>query len=254
MHGLLARAGEASASTSAAPTSAKPEESASSKSNAKSDDTATDKQPASTTTDLNTAEPTESGKTSGTRTKGGKPTHTGFAIDAPPGGVNMLTPAPNVEPTPLYKMRDHVTWGWNYTSLLGTPTAIDVMVSCSTASETWTLTNNMSFTTMVNYVWDTSVEADSVEKPLLNAMYTLIVKDSDADMTAPPEPGYLGTYKGFTFGLYSPKPYTPYPDWTCTGCSDASSLLDRQALGLAVVMSIVTFLSFTWFVAGLGLH
>ncbi|XP_044718060.1 uncharacterized protein HRG_08702 [Hirsutella rhossiliensis] len=208
----------------------------------------------------NTAEPTatgkSSGKSSGTRTKdgGSEATHTEFPPDAPPGGVSMLSPATNLEPTPLYKIRDHVTWSWNYTSLLGTPTAVDVLVSCSVASETWTLTSNMTFETSVEYVWDTNKEADSVEKPLLEQLYTLIVKDSEAAITAPPQPGYLGTYKGFTFGLYAGKPATAFADWKCTGCSGASSLFDNQALGLAVSMSVITFLSFTWFVSGLGLR
>ncbi|POR37124.1 Uncharacterized protein TPAR_02633 [Tolypocladium paradoxum] len=216
------------------------------------------------TVDLNTAEPSKTGMGTGKGTgkatganannSTNKPTHTQFAPDSPAGGVQILTPATNAEPTVLYKIKDQVTWGWNYTSLQGTPTAIDVLVSCSSASATWTLTSNMTFATSVNYVWDTKKQAEDPEAPLLTEMYTLIVKDSDSAITAAPEPGYLGVYSGFKFGLYTAQPYTPYPDWTCPGCSDASSLFSHQALGLAVTMSIVTFFSFTWFVAGLGLH
>ncbi|GJN69517.1 hypothetical protein VFPFJ_06241 [Purpureocillium lilacinum] len=223
--------------------------------------------------DLNTAEPTQSGDTASetgtgsatgkktgkgtgkaTGTKTGK-THSTFAPDSPPGGVSMLTPAPNLQATPLYKIGDDVTWSWNYTSLQGTPTAVDVLVSCSVASNTWTLTSNMTFATSVNYVWETKEEAGSVQNPLLTEMYTLIVKDSDTQITSAPEPGYLGTWQQFRFGLYAPQPYVPYSEWKCPGqCSSGSSLFDRQAIGLAVSMSVVTFLSFTWFVAGLGLH
>ncbi|KND92602.1 hypothetical protein TOPH_02529 [Tolypocladium ophioglossoides CBS 100239] len=208
------------------------------------------------TVDLNTAEPSKTGKATGTNTKNGtsKATHTEFAPDSPVGGVQILTPATNVEPTVLYKIKDQVTWGWNYTSLQGTPTAIDVLVSCSSASATWTLTSNMTFATSVNYVWDTKKQADDPEAPLLTEMYTLIVKDSDSAITAAPEAGYLGVYSGFKFGLYTAQPYTPYPEWTCPGCSDASSFFSHQPLGLAVTMSVVTFFSFTWFVAGLELH
>ncbi|PFH61807.1 hypothetical protein XA68_16235 [Ophiocordyceps unilateralis] len=214
-----------------------------------------------TATDSNSAEPTGSDKPTGsdeptaTKDGDGKGTHTGFPPDAPPGGINMLTPLANLEPTPLYRIRQTVTWGWNYTSLLGTPTAIDIMVSCAVAAETWTLTRNMSFATSVNYVWDTNEQANSVETPLLTQMYTLIVKDSDADINAPPEPGYLGTAKNFfSFGLYAGQTYTPFSDWKCTGCSGAAAVFDRQAVGLALVTSTLTVLSFTWFVAGLGLH
>ncbi|EQK97342.1 hypothetical protein OCS_06944 [Ophiocordyceps sinensis CO18] len=166
----------------------------------------------------------------------------------------MISPATSIEPTPLYKIRDHVTWSWNYTSLLGTPTAVDVLVSCSVASEMWTLTSNMTFETSVEYVWDSSKEADFVEKPLPEQLCTFIVKDSEAAISAGPSPGQLGTYKGLTFGLYAGKPATAFADWKCTGCSGASSLFDSQALGLAVSMSVITFLSFTWFVAGLELR
>lgn len=220
-------------------------------------ETSSGKQTPKTSVDLNTAEASQTGKATGTNTKKGTtstPTHTQFAPDSPVGGVQILTPATNVEPTVLYKIKDYVTLGWNYTSLQGTPTAIDVLVSCSSASATWTLTQNMTFATSVNYVWDTKKQADNPNSPLLTEMYTLIVKDSDSAITAAPEPGYLGVYSGFKFGLYTAQPYTPYPEWTCPGCSDASSLFSHQALGLAVTMSAVTFLSFTWFVAGLGLH
>ncbi|KAG8420389.1 hypothetical protein J3459_011119 [Metarhizium acridum] len=167
----------------------------------------------------------------------------------------MQTPNTNLQPSGLYKISDYVTWSWNYTSLLGTPTAIDVIVSCSAASETWTLTGNMSFSTAVSYVWDTKKQANDIQSPLGVQQYTLIVKDSDASITQAPEAGYLGAFTSYTFGMYTGQPYTPYADWTCPGtCSAASSAFDRQAVGLAIITSIVTFLSFTWFVAGLGLH
>jgi hypothetical protein len=205
---------------------------------------------------MNTAKPTKTGKSATTGTKKGSSTHTQFAQDLPPAGVSMLIPNTLLQPSGLYKISDYVTFAWNYTSLLGTPTAIDVLVSCSTASETWTLTGNMSFATSVKYVWDTKKQANDVNSPLGVQTYTLIVKDSDASITQAPEAGYLGAYASYTFGMYTGQPYTAYPDWTCPGsCSNAASLLfDRQAVGLAVVTSIVTFLSFTWFVAGFGLH
>ncbi|OAQ68217.1 hypothetical protein VFPPC_04482 [Pochonia chlamydosporia 170] len=208
-----------------------------------------------TTGDLNTAKPTKSGKAGTTGNKKGNSTHTQFPPDAPPAGISMQTPNTNLQPSGLYKISDYVTWSWNYTSLLGTPTAIDILVSCSVASETWTLTGNMSFATSVKYVWDTKQQANDVKSPLGVQTYTLIVKDSDAQITQAPEPGYLGAYASYTFGMYTGQPYTAYPDWTCPGqCSTASALFDRHAAGLAIGMSIVTILSFTWFVAGLGLH
>lgn len=166
----------------------------------------------------------------------------------------MKTPAAAAVATPLYKIGDYVTWGWNYTSLLGTPTAIDVLASCSVARATWTLTANMTFETDVSYVWNTNDQADSAESALLSEMYTLIIKDSDASITDRPEPGYLGSYSGLTFGLYAGQPYTPFPEWKCIGCNAATSGFDRHAVGFALTMCMVTVFSFTWFVSGLGLQ
>lgn len=166
----------------------------------------------------------------------------------------MLTPSAVGGSTALYKIGDEVTWGWNYTSLLGDPKHVDVLISCAKASATWTLSTNMSFETSVDFKWDTSDQEDDVEQPLLTELYTLIVKDSEAEISDSPEPGYLGAYSGFTFGLYAKQPYTALPDWECVGCNAAAPGFNGQALGLALVMSMITFLSFTWFVTGLGLQ
>ncbi|RDA87512.1 hypothetical protein CP532_1636 [Ophiocordyceps camponoti-leonardi (nom. inval.)] len=263
-HGVIARAPAAPTSSTAAdgiltvpPSSDSPKSDASQASSAS---------PGPTRTDANTAEPTSdkptgsdkasgSDKPSPTKEDGEKATHTEFPPDAAPAGVNMLTPLPNIQPLPLYRIGETVTWGWNYTSLLATPTAIDVLISCSVAAETWTLTNNMSFTTSVNYIWDTNIQANMVEKPLLTEKYTLIVKDSDVDINSPPQPGYLGVVKNFfNFGLYAGKPYTPFSEWKCTVCSGADTLSDRQTGRLALIMSFLTVISYTWFVAGLELR
>ncbi|KAL6695299.1 hypothetical protein J3F84DRAFT_374026 [Trichoderma pleuroticola] len=188
-----------------------------------------------------------------TSTKSKTTHHTMFDAEAPPGNVVMQTP--NVfAGSALYKIGDYVTWGWNYTNILGTPTAIDVLISCSTASETWTLTSNMTFKTSASYVWDSSVQATSVEEPLPVAMYTLIIKDSDAAISSIPDPGYLGTFSSFTFGLYTPQPYVPFPEWHCDACNAALSKFDHHVLGFAITMGLVTVLSFTWFVSGLDIN
>lgn len=165
----------------------------------------------------------------------------------------MLTPATTAVATPLFKVGDNVDLGWNYTSLLGDPTAIDVLISCATATKTWTLTSNMTFETSVDFTWNTN-DTEPTDQKLLSEMYTLIIKDSDAEITEVAEPGYLGVYSGFTFGLYTPQPYVPFNEWECTGCNAGSSDMDRRALGFAFTMSLITIFSFTWFVTGLGLH
>ncbi|KAK7418879.1 hypothetical protein QQZ08_011088 [Neonectria magnoliae] len=222
-----------------------------------------------TTRNLNTAKvETETDKASETGTatgKNGKTTatgkksdskgkHTTFSADAPAGGVTIVTPITTAQATPLFKIGDNVNFVWNYTSLKGTPTAVDVLISCSSASQTWTLTSNMTFETLVDFVWDSSVQATDVDAPLPVQLYTLIIKDSDATITDPAEPGYLSVFSGLKFGMYTGQPYTPLADWTCVGCNGGPPQIDHHAAGFALTMSIITIASFTWFVAGLGLH
>ncbi|EHK51023.1 hypothetical protein TRIATDRAFT_296855 [Trichoderma atroviride IMI 206040] len=188
-----------------------------------------------------------------TTTKKKGPTHTTFDPESPPGGVVMQTPGVFAAGAALYRIGDYVTWGWNYTNLLGTPTAIDVLIGCSAVSETWTLTANMTFKTSAAYTWNSSVQATDVSQPLSNNMYTLIIKDSDAAVTQIPDPGYLGTYSQYTFGLYTSQPYVDYDQWSCDACNAALAKFDHHALGFAITMGLVTVLSFTWFVSGVDL-
>lgn len=163
----------------------------------------------------------------------------------------MLEPKTTSGVTKLYKLGDTVTWSWNYTSLLGTPTAVDVLVSCSTATETWTLTQNMTFEPTGAYTWDTKNYTDANKAtPFPVAMYTLIVYDADSSISATAEAGYLSVYSGFQFGLYTGQPYQDLGEWQCATCSAGNGDLDRKALGFVFTMSIITVLSFTWFVTG----
>lgn len=218
--------------TSASTESAQPKETGEGKKDDKDDNDAK-------STNLNTATGTETDDK-----KKPKATHTEFDPADPPAGVSITKPATTGAGTALYRVGDNITFGWNYTNLQGTPTAIDVLASCASASQTVTLTANMTFETNVNYVWDTNKNKDSAENPLLNAEYTLVVKDSDAQITDSPEAGYLGTYTGFRFGLYFSQPYVPLKDWKCTICS-AASQVNNPAMGLATTMSILAVLAAT---------
>jgi hypothetical protein len=165
----------------------------------------------------------------------------------------MVTPGV-FDGTQLYKIGDYVTWGWNYTNLQGTPTAIDVYVKCSKVPQPWTLTQNMSFTDPGTYTWDTEkFQKSNVANPLLTEQYTLVIADADGGISATPEPGYLAPYSLFYFGLYEKQEYHDNNDgYQCASCSGAGSGMDNRAVGVAVVMSAVTVFSFTWFVSGLG--
>ncbi|KAK2062519.1 hypothetical protein LY76DRAFT_589379 [Colletotrichum caudatum] len=204
------------------------------------------------TTNLNTAKgSTETG--TGTKTGTGKPKPTTFDDTDPQGSVVMITPAPAQQAINLYKIGDYVTWGWNYTNLQATPTAIDVLVSCSAMAQTWTLTQNMSFAQPASFTWDSSVQASDPSAPLRNDEYTLIIYDAESSVSATAPAGYLGVSNTFKFGMYLPQQYTPLSDWNCAVCKSSAPSLNNKAVGMAVGMSMATVASFTWFVAGLGM-
>jgi hypothetical protein len=170
----------------------------------------------------------------------------------PAGGVVMITPDVYAG-SQLYKIGDYVTWGWNYTNLQATPTAVDVLVSCSKAQQTITLTQNMTFAQPGSFTWDTNAYMQTnAASPLLTEQYTLVIYDAESSISATPEAGYLSAFTGFTFGLYQPRKYVPLGEWVCATCSGAMSDMERRTLGTAVGVSVITVLSFTWFVAGFG--
>ncbi|KAI0104184.1 hypothetical protein GGR51DRAFT_234658 [Nemania sp. FL0031] len=201
------------------------------------------------------------GTATGTSTKGSssKTTkssskHTSFNALDPAGGVAMISP-PTTSAMPLYRIdnTDPITWKWNYTSLQGTPSAIDVLISCSKATATWTLTQNMTFAPTATFTWDSNkYQQEQIGNQLPVEQYTLLIFDADGSPTDTAEPGYLAPYAGFQFGLYTSKPYSNLNEWKCVTCSAApGGPLDRQALGFAVTMTMFTVLSFTWYVTGI---
>lgn len=119
----------------------------------------------------------------------------------------MVTPAP-IAAAQYYKIGDHITFAWNYTSLSVTPSYIDVIASCSSNSEAYTITANMSVAPTGAVTWDTSLDATGVA-PLLTDRYTLVIYDAEKGISATPSAGYLSTYQQFQFGMYIPQAYTP---------------------------------------------
>ncbi|KAJ4314396.1 hypothetical protein N0V84_008916 [Fusarium piperis] len=203
-----------------------------------------------TGTARNTGSRAATGKTN---TKDAKPSRTSFSFDVAAGGVSMQTPETMFQPTPLYKVGDYATFGWNYTSLMGTPTAIDVLISCSANGATYTLAANATFEKTPSYTWDTGKQANNVNAPLVVGLYTLIIKDADMAISDIPDPGYLAVARTFQFGMYTPRDYVPYSEWTCDVCNSAPGL-SHGGIAVVLTMSLVTIASFTWFVTGLGLQ
>jgi len=165
----------------------------------------------------------------------------------------MIEPA-LISGAQYYKIGDFVTFAWNYTSLLATPTAINVMATCTVNQQLYTLAANQTIGNATGAVtWDTGAyQSTALSDPLLTETYTLIIYDADSSISATAQAGYLAVYDQYTFGMYTPQAYTPLGEFQCATCSGALSDMERRALGMVLGMSLITVLSFTWFVGGLG--
>ncbi|MCJ1383408.1 hypothetical protein MMC17_006522 [Xylographa soralifera] len=189
------------------------------------------------------------GKQTGNTTSSG-PETTSIDLRLPAGGIEMLTPSA-IAPASYYKIGDQITFGWNYTSLIVTPTAIDILATCSGCASAYTLSNNASVKETGSVVWDTSGYATGTN-PLLTESYTLIIHDAAQPTTAAAQAGYLGVYNSFTFGMYAPQPYSDIGNFVCATCSGALSNMERQTLKFLFGMGTITIMSFTWFAGGFG--
>ncbi|KAJ5543180.1 hypothetical protein N7535_005609 [Penicillium sp. DV-2018c] len=214
-----------------------------------------------TDTNTNTGTATGTGTTTGTATGTHTGTNTGktkttattsISIDpaAAAGGVSMITPGPLS--TTYYKIGEDVTFVWNYTSLSVTPSAVNVVATCSLNAMKYTLTSNMTVEQTGSVVWDTGKYKASATVPLLTASYTLFVYDVDKDMGDVASAGHLGSQIGFPFSMYIPQPYTPLNEYKCATCNGALSETGQVAVKFVVGMAVITVASFTWFAGSAG--
>ena len=176
-----------------------------------------------------------------------------FDARKPAGGISMITPNA-LGGAQYYKIKDYVTFAWNYTSLSITPSAVDILASCSLNSATYTIALNQSITAATQSItWDTGEFQKTASTPLVIATYTLVVYDASSEITASPRAGYLGLYDQFTFGMYTPQKYTPMADYVCATCNGAMSSMERQTLAFLFGTVAITVLSFGWFAGVAGL-
>jgi hypothetical protein len=126
----------------------------------------------------------------------------------------MVTPADMVAQPTYIKIGDNATFVWNYTSLVVTPTAIDVVAYRRARDLYYTITGNQSVEETGSVIWNTA-EYEQNEQPLEEDIYTFMVYDSAAGPTAMPGSGRLGWSPHHTFGMYKPKEYTPLAGMIC---------------------------------------
>jgi hypothetical protein len=190
----------------------------------------------------------------GSKTTTGKTKSTSIDPRVPAGGVSMVTPNALAGPQ-YYKVGNgnFITFAWNYTSLSVTPSAIDVMASCSANQATYTIAVNIS-AEQTQVIWDTNT-TPSGQPPFLTEKYTLLIMDAEADVTAAPRPGYLGVFNQFTFGMYTPQPYVNWTDFQCANCVKNGALSHSEKMTLKVLLftSGTTVASLLYFAHNFGL-
>lgn len=123
------------------------------------------------------------------------------------GGVNMKTPSS--DSTTYIKSGQPVTFGWNYTSLSISPSAINIEVSCSKNEQVYTLAQNQSLKSS-SIVWDTDKVAESGGLHLISGEYTLMIYDAESSPSDIASAGKLSAFE-YKFGIYVPQMYKPWP-------------------------------------------
>jgi hypothetical protein len=170
----------------------------------------------------------------------------------PAGGISLVTPNA-LAGSQFYKVGDFVTFAWNFTSLSQTPSAIDILATCTANQATYTIAVNQS-ASETQVVWDTKNTPDG-QKPFLTEKYTLLIYDAESSVSAAPRAGYLAVFNSFQFGMYTPKPYVPFDEYTCSNCNSngALSQFEKMTLKALLLTTGTTVGSLVYFTYTFGL-
>jgi hypothetical protein len=139
-----------------------------------------------------------------------------------------------------------ITFGWNFTYVLATPTHLTVS-AVGDNGNTYPVgpTDGIIPGTATQVVWDPyAYDQANPNTPLAQASYTLHIWD-ERGSDAPRKPGYLQPNSGLKFALYTPQAYTPLASgWSCGVCNGSlSNYTGHPAFPAIVAALIVVFLS-----------
>jgi hypothetical protein len=129
---------------------------------------------------------------------------------APAGGLSITQPPQTA--TSFFKIAPSqpITFGWNMTYVLATPTHLTVSAVCENGN-TYPVgpTDGIIPGTATQVVWDLfAYQQANPNKPLAQASYSLTIWD-ERGPTAALRPGYLQQNSALKFALYTPEAYTP---------------------------------------------
>ena len=184
---------------------------------------------------------------------------TSIPASLPAGLITLISPAATLGSTSYYSVGTPITFIWNYTYLLASPTALDILATVSAAGlaipTPFTLALNTSFQSPQTFIWDTGAFAK--ETPLPVGSYSLIVYDSDAadGQWTQAGAGKLSAWRGGGFGMYNTQSYTPLADaYVCATCNKAAGGgMERQTWMMLVGTVGMTMGGFVWFVGLAGI-
>jgi hypothetical protein len=131
-----------------------------------------------------------------------------------PAGILSIT-QPQQTATSFYKIAsgELITFGWNTTYVVATPTHLTVSAVCDNGN-TYPVgpTDGIIPGTASQVVWDVySYQMNHPNTPLAQASYTLNIWD-DRGPGSSRRPGYLQPNSGLKFALYTPQSYTGIGD------------------------------------------
>lgn len=156
---------------------------------------------------------------------------------------------PPATATSYYKIAPSqvITFGWNMTSVLASPTHLTVSAVADNGN-TYPVgpTDGIIPADATQVVWDIySYQQHNPNMPLGVGTYTLNIWD-ERGPGAGRAGGYLSPFNGLQFALYSPQVYTPIASgWTCAQCTGTgvmSAAAHPVFVGI-VVSFLVIFLS-----------
>ncbi|KAI0937599.1 hypothetical protein AcW1_001560 [Taiwanofungus camphoratus] len=188
-----------------------------------------------------------SNSASRTGSASGSSSHLVIPNTAPAGSLSITQPPQTA--TSYFKIApsNTITFGWNFTDLIVTPTHLTVSAICENGN-TYPVgpTDGIIPGDATSVTWDLwSYQQAHSSTPLAVATYTLNIW-GDRGPGAVMQPGQLQENSGLRFALYSPEPYTPLSSWTCPGCNVSgawSTYVAHPAFVSLVATFVVMFLS-----------
>ena len=130
-----------------------------------------------------------------------------------PAGVLSFTQPPQTAAASYYKIaaNNPITFGWNFTYLVQTPTRLTVSAFCSSNGNTYPVgpTDGVIEGAATQVIWDAyAYEQRQGAVPLAQAEYTLFINDERGPNSGL-HAGLLTPNSGMKFSLYRPREYVP---------------------------------------------